>query len=163
MTLRFRPVAEQNLPSDLGPSREPFLFQPIRSSSFLLSSVHCMSSTVSCNSRTPVCNTEDNSVADAGRQERSPKNKIDQWTVSVVEKGYLWGNIDPARAVWPLATWCFLTGYMYVVLSPRYKQELADMNSIMITPGTSSDSLRSLSGVLSKPGTLLRYVTLPPI
>ncbi|KAF9788687.1 hypothetical protein BJ322DRAFT_1106658 [Thelephora terrestris] len=68
-----------------------------------------MSSAVSCDSRTPVCGPDGEPL------ERSSKSKIDQWTVAIVERGYLWGKINTAQAVWPLATWCFLTGYMDII------------------------------------------------
>ena len=42
--------------------------------------------------------------------------KRDQWTGLFGEGGYLWGNIDPAQSAWPLTVWCFLTGYMSVIL-----------------------------------------------
>lgn len=43
------------------------------------------------------------------------KNKTDQWVGLLGEGGYLWGNIDPAKAAGPMTIWCFLTGYMSVV------------------------------------------------
>lgn len=46
--------------------------------------------------------------------ERVSKNKNDRWAGFFGEGGYLWGNIDTTKAVWPMATWCFLTGFMSV-------------------------------------------------
>lgn len=53
--------------------------------------------------------------ADAERQGAPRKKNLDQWPGFFPDRGYLWGNIDPKRAMWPLATWCFLTGYMDIV------------------------------------------------
>jgi hypothetical protein len=46
------------------------------------------------------------------------KTKSDQAAGLFGEGGYLWGNIDTTKATWPLAIWCFLTGYMFVICFP---------------------------------------------
>ena len=45
------------------------------------------------------------------------------------EGGYLWENIDPAKAVWPMTTWCFLTGYMSVFHFPLERKKPVNMNA----------------------------------
>ena len=71
----------------------------------LHSSPTIMSSNISCDSATPVRSTDGNPKVDT---------KPDSSVGLFGEGGYLWENIDISKAVWPLATWCFLTGYMSV-------------------------------------------------
>lgn len=65
---------------------------------------------------TPSFGVEGNPSVDAKHQEHAPKNKSDRLAGLFGEGGYLWENIDTAKAVWPLTIWCFLTGYMSVTL-----------------------------------------------
>lgn len=76
-----------------------------------------MASNVSCGSSTPLGGVDGNPDVDAKRQnlENVLRSKSDQWNGLFGEGGYLWGNIDTAKAVWPLAIWCFLTGFMSVI------------------------------------------------
>ncbi|KAF9652301.1 hypothetical protein BDM02DRAFT_3109291 [Thelephora ganbajun] len=67
-------------------------------------------------SSTPSCGADSgNPDVPTEPQEHVPNNKSDQWAGLFGEGGYLWGDIDTAKAVWPLAMWCFLTGYMDIV------------------------------------------------
>lgn len=69
---------------------------------------------------------------DTERQESSPKQNTDRWAVFFGERGYVWENIDPGRAMWPLAMWCFLTGYMFVIPSILDEEELVCVNILII-------------------------------
>ena len=48
------------------------------------------------------------------------------------EKGYVWENIDPGRATWSLAMWCFLTGYMFVIPFILDEEIFAYVNILII-------------------------------
>jgi hypothetical protein len=63
----------------------------------------------------PGVNGNSTSTVNVKHPEQVLKNKSKRWTGMFGEGGYLWGDIDPPKAVWPLTTWCFLTGYMSVV------------------------------------------------
>lgn len=110
----------------------------------LLSSLVNMTSNISCDSTTPVRSTDEN-------------QKVDRWAGALGEGGYLWENIDTLKAVWPLATWCFLTGYMSVFILHLGTKNLFQFK----IPGISSHSLPSSSGVLSRPETPLRCAQSP--
>lgn len=77
-------------------------------------------------------NGTDSMSTDTERQEPPLKQITDRWTVFFGEGGYVWEKIDPGRAVWSLAMWCFLTGYMFVIQSILNEEKLAYMNILMI-------------------------------
>src|SRR5882762_2341154 len=91
-----------------------------------------MSSNVSCDSTAPLRRTNGNPEVAAEHQVNLSKNKRDQWAGFFKEGGYLWENIDTSKAVWPLATWCFLTGYMSVFLLHLGRKNLFRLKIIII-------------------------------
>ena len=92
-----------------------------------------MSPTVtSCDSSSPLSGANGIPDVDPERQNREPvlKNKNDQWVGFFAKGGYLWGDIDTAKAVWPLTIWCFLTGFMSVThfFLSKMKKTIANVN-----------------------------------
>ena len=77
-----------------------------------------MSSDASCDSLTPVRDAAGEPSANVKRQGRSSTTGIDDWAGFFGRGGYLWDSIDAAKAVWPMAVWCFLTGYLSVISTP---------------------------------------------
>ena len=72
--------------------------------------------------------TRTRSVDESSNTDAKPKGQH-RWTGLFGESGYLWENIDPAKAIWPMTIWCFLTGYMSVFHSPTSLRKPANTNT----------------------------------
>ena len=75
-------------------------------------------------SSTRLRDIDGDSNVDTEHQDSVPKDKKNPWTTGLFGgRGYLWEDIDPAKAVGPLTMWCFLTGYMSVIHFIFFRRE----------------------------------------